>query len=60
MFIFLRVFSCYRVVFSLLGGKVMYVFFSKGVIFKSSDGVLVVVVVVVCINSGCVEFEVVL
>ena len=59
MFIFLRVFSCYRVVFSLLGGKVMYVFFSKGVIFKSSDGVLVVVVVV-CINSGCVEFEVVL
>ena len=38
----------------------MYVFFSKGVIFKSSDGVLVVVVVVVCINSGCVEFEVVL
>ena len=59
MFIFLRVFSCYRVVFSLLGGKVMYVFFSKGVIFKSPDGVLVVVVVV-CINSGCVEFEVVL
>ena len=39
----------------------MYVFFSKGVIFKSSDGMLVeVVVVVVYINGGCVEFEVVL
>ena len=38
----------------------MYVFFSKGVIFKSSDGMLVEVVVVVCINSGCAEFEVVL
>ena len=34
-------------------------FFSlKVLFFKSSDGVLVVVVV--CINSGCVEFEVVL
>ena len=36
-------------------------FFSlKVLFFKSSDGVLVVVVVVVCINGGCVEFEVVL
>ena len=40
----------------------MYVFFSPKVLFfKSSDGMLVeVVVVVVCINSGCAEFEVVL
>jgi len=36
-------------------------FFSPKVLFfKSSDGMLVEVVVVVYINAGCVEFEVVL
>ena len=38
----------------------MYVFSPKVLFFKSSDGMLVEVVVVVYINGGCVEFEVVL
>ena len=37
----------------------MYVFSPKVLFFKSSDGMLVEVVVVY-INGGCVEFEVVL
>ena len=47
--------------FTLLGEKVMFFFLQRVcVIFKTSDGV-VVVVVVMCINGGCVSgFEVVL
>ena len=35
-------------------------FLQRCYFFKSSDGMLVEVVVVVYINAGCVEFEVVL